>query len=508
MTVTLHTRTKWRLASVTFACTFAAMACFDHVRDWNSATRLLLTHAIVDDASMETTQYVSKDGRLLEHPPTRDLARTADGKYYCDKPPGQSLLGTAAYWKLRNVFGYPRAIDVAGHYEPSDYWVTLFTSGLATALTAALLVVFLSRLGVSPLASASTAVAYAWTTHAAVYGTLFYSHACAGLLILGSLFALSIPSRNERGGDGGTGRGGDGQENLLANAIAGLLAGTAVAFEYTAALFVAVVIVVWLVGMLGERRSSILPLALFIGAMLPSIVALAWYHWRITGDPLSPPYSLEVDPEFAYHRERTVPISLPSTEAALALLFSFNRGLIWNAPIVLGAIPGLVILWRQGRRRLASVIAFTSLGLFLAIAGFPSWHGGWTTGPRLLLPSLPLLVVAAGVWLGWRPRLPNLQWVDSALKLVMVFACVFSFVRITMLNIIGGRLPPSGPGAGLFDRSSITTEPHAGSWIANAIYQWWDLGMMMPVLEIVSIYTLLVFLGCIPLVVAFRSRRR
>lgn len=490
----MTTKPHWSVAAIAFLCTLLAMACFDHVRDWNTATRFLLSHAIVDHGTVEITRYVTADGRLRDDPPTRDLAATPDERYYCDKPPGQSLMGAAAYGILRTVFGFAPAMDVAGKAEPSDYWVTLGTSGLALAATAALLIRFLGRLGVGPFAATATAVAYAWTTYAAVYGTLNYSHAWAALLVLGSLVALPIPEPNGRGGK--EEKGSEGTRGWWASGLAGLLAGAAVAFEYTTAVFAGVVVSVWLVGMLGQPRARIGPFAAFVCGMLPAIAALAWYHWRITGDPFRPSYTLEVNPEFAYHRQRVVPISLASEEAVWGLLLSPYRGLVWNAPMVLGSIPGLVLLWMRRRKRLATIISLTYLGLFFAIGGFPSWHGGWATGPRLLLAGLPLLAIPVGVWLGWRPSSPGCRRVDLVMKFVWVLACIVSFVRITLLNVMGGRFPFEGPGSNPIGDPLSVTEPHCGQWIADGF------GGASPFLGFLLTLGVLGFLGALPIAAA------
>ena len=63
------------------------------------------------------------------------------GHYYCDKLPGFSLLAMAPYRLARAVLGLPAhpLKSEAKDYWPADYWVTLGTSGLFTAITAVLL---------------------------------------------------------------------------------------------------------------------------------------------------------------------------------------------------------------------------------------------------------------------------------------------------------------------------------------------------------------------------------
>src|ERR1700709_2273070 len=102
-------------------------------RDWNTASRLMLTYAVVDRGT------VSIDG-LEDH--THDRAKFR-GRYYSDKLPGFSLLAAGPYvvakW-ARRLPGHPLRRPGRGFtHWPADYWVTLATSGLLTALTGVVL---------------------------------------------------------------------------------------------------------------------------------------------------------------------------------------------------------------------------------------------------------------------------------------------------------------------------------------------------------------------------------
>ncbi len=74
------------------------------------------------------------------------------------------------------------------------------------------------------------------------------------------------------------------------------------------------------------------------------------------------------------------------------------RGLIWYNPILLLAIPGSLWFWRQERRLFLWCLAL--VGLFVAVyAKWYMWHGGYSWGPRFLVPILPFLTLLAGP--GW-----------------------------------------------------------------------------------------------------------
>src|SRR4051812_30842234 len=122
-----------------FLILLGSYAFFWHSRDWNSGSRLMLTYALVDRGT------VSLDG-LDEQ--TRDMA-FFHGRVYSDKLPGYSLLAAGPYVLARAVLRLPPhpLTRQAFAYWPADYWVTLATSGVLSALAGVLLVGLARDLG-------------------------------------------------------------------------------------------------------------------------------------------------------------------------------------------------------------------------------------------------------------------------------------------------------------------------------------------------------------------------
>ena len=85
-----------------------------------------------------------------------------------------------------------------------------------------------------------------------------------------------------------------------------------------------------------------------------------------------------------------------SGEALLGTLFSPNRGLFIFAPVYLLCVAGgLLVVWRWRRYHAIYLIAaVVAGGQWLIIATFdPTWWGGFSFGPRLFCPVLPLLTI-------------------------------------------------------------------------------------------------------------------
>ena len=86
-----------RPAAWVFLILLASNAFFWHSRDWNTASRLMLTYALVDRGTVIITGLEQQTG---------DRARF-QGQYYSDKLPGFSLLAAVPYAIARLVFGLP-----------------------------------------------------------------------------------------------------------------------------------------------------------------------------------------------------------------------------------------------------------------------------------------------------------------------------------------------------------------------------------------------------------------
>ena len=93
---------------------------------------------------------------------------------------------------------------------------------------------------------------------------------------------------------------------------------------------------------------------------------------------------------------RTIPAGVAG------LLISPGEGVAWFCPCVLLVFVAL----RKSKKRLE---VLTVLGLFMAFIGLHSywgnWAGGWSWGPRLLLPALPALISTMAILQGLQRKI-------------------------------------------------------------------------------------------------------
>jgi len=77
------------------------------------------------------------------------------------------------------------------------------------------------------------------------------------------------------------------------------------------------------------------------------------------------------------------------------LLVGPARGLFWYSPILLLAIPGSIWFWRHQRRMFWLTLGL--MGVYVLTYGkWYMWHGGYSWGPRFMLPLTPFLAMFAG----------------------------------------------------------------------------------------------------------------
>jgi 4-amino-4-deoxy-L-arabinose transferase-like glycosyltransferase len=418
--VELVTR-KSSLAAGVFLILLGSYAFFWHSRDWNTASRLMLTYAMVDRGRVEITGLDRNTG---------DKAFFR-GRYYSDKLPGYPLLAALPYvcakWAFR-LPSHPLGGEAEKYkYWPADYWITLGTSGLLTAWTAALLVLLARDLGCGAGAAALVGLAYGLSTPAYVYATLAYGHQASAFALLASFLLIRGTSPRFAG---------------LRLALAGFLAALASVIELQVAPVSAILGLYLLTEVLrGRHRPG--GLGLFaLGAVVPTLAMLV-YHDVAFGSPWEMGYFHHVN--FAHVHTRRNPLGLRSPDWGKLgpLLWSRYRGLFFHAPILILALPGWVVLMLRRLWSLVIVSLLICASVLLVNLSYPEWTGGWSTGPRLLLPLIPFamipvagLLAAGGRWT--RP----VTWIAVALAFmggVEMLLFQGASARIPNETVVAGR---------------------------------------------------------------------
>lgn len=158
---------------------------------------------------------------------------------------------------------------------------------------------------------------------------------------------------------------------------------------------------------------------------IAAIVTLAYNVYRFH-DALQFGYMPPVDPGF----------TTPLLEGARGLLLSPEKSVVLFAPAIVLVPLALVALWRRQRALVALLLALFAATFVLA-ATWWSWQGGWSWGPRLLIPGVAVVLAALGPWIGTSRSRLRLAAALFALGFALSFSAVLAPAGAQLL----GRAP-------------------------------------------------------------------
>lgn len=400
---------------------------FSGVSSPNERTRIYLTVALVEDGVLHVDGPLARYGRVY------DLAEHG-GHYYTDKAPGSSLLAAPVY-TLARAFHGPDAFTIQELVNLMRTWLML-----PTALAGFLLLRrLLGQLTIAPATRDVIALGYVLATPAFHYGTAFYGHVIVSTLCLAALVLLGEAGLwgPRSGSDMSPAR----YHGLIAGA--GAASGLMGLTEYQAIVMAALLALP--VALAPTRRFTGL-LAYGAGAT-PFAVALLVYNSIAFGGPFELSYHHLAGQQLRdLHGFGLAGATHPTWEAIYGLTLSRHRGLITTSPLTAFGLVGLFACRKTLPRALhLSALAIT-LYFLLIVSSSSVWYGGWSFGPRLLVPTLPLLAVAAARLLDDLTSRFN----EGPRALLGVFAgalarasILFGFVYHGLIKLTFAELPPT-----------------------------------------------------------------
>ena len=302
-----------------------------------------------------------------------------DGHLYSKKGLGSALLAAPFYW--------------LGIHIPQSGAIrfVMLANAFVTALTAWLLYRCVLELDYRPTVAVLTALAYGLGTMAWPYAKYLFSEPLTTLGLVLALLGLLALRRSRRQRTGGA------RFAFLAGVGLGLALLAKVANGVAWPFFVAYGF--WIIfhrpeegprSGVGKGRRDPAPTSVpgayrLAGAFLAPLVltglVLAAYNLARTGQLF----------DLGYAADET--FSTPLWLGLSGFLFSPGKSLFLFSPILLAALFGIPALLRQDRATallsLAVVVAYP-----LLYAGWFMWWGGWSWGPRFLVPILPFFTAA------------------------------------------------------------------------------------------------------------------
>jgi hypothetical protein len=292
--------------------------------------------------------------------------RTFRGHVYSDKAPGLALATVPAYLTLR----------AAGFRTSGDPTRALWALRLWSVVVPALLVLLITRSlaeRISPGFGTATAVALGAGTLILPFATSFYSHVLSAFLVLTS-FALLWKER-------------EGPPRLGLVAAAGIAAGFAVTTEYQTALALGVFAVYAILRTPRLARAAAYGAGVIVG-VIPLLAYNRWAFGSVT--------------HLSYFGDELASGTFASwlSPSLISGLFTFVAmpGLLVLAPVLACGIVGLVLLYADGKRAEALVIALVVAAFTIYNMTLPGLeYDAFLAGPRYLVPIIPLLVLPAAL---------------------------------------------------------------------------------------------------------------
>ena len=252
----------------------------------------------------------------------------------------------------------------------------VITSSSATfaALAAALLFLILARAGIPAAAAAGTSLIVALGTPLFAYSSWFFSEPLAAAILLAAAFAIfsgdcSAPVPVERAATGG------------------LLLGVALWVRPTHVIAVPV----FLLAILARERGRGIAPACAVAAVSGMFGAAYLFRNQVLfGNFFDFGY-----PATAEGGKHLNTFETPFITGLFGFLLSPGKSLFLFAPPLLVALPGVVRLARRDRG-LAVLAGVAPIGYLLFYARYTQWEGGYSFGPRYLLPAIPLACLGLG----------------------------------------------------------------------------------------------------------------
>ena len=292
----------------------------------------------------------------------------ADGELYSRKGAGMGLLALPLVW-LAQQWTALGLVQMA-----------LLLNPILTAWTGGLVYRTVIRLGWSRFVAVVTALAFGLATPAWPYTQTFFSDPVAMWGLFGALYSVLAYSQSRR------------KRYLFLGGIAWGLAYLARSINLVTLPVYILALALALAEM--EKRHDLRTIVvgrlrewIFFGfPILAAGLFSLWWNWLRYGGLFETGYV------------ETESFSGVWLEGIFGLLISPGRGILWYSPVIVLALAGIGWFRRNLRWFLVAVAGVTLLYLGF-YAKWYMWHGGYSWGPRFLVPVLPfVMALSAPIW--------------------------------------------------------------------------------------------------------------
>ncbi|MBA3872098.1 MAG: hypothetical protein H0X30_23375 [Anaerolineae bacterium] len=417
--------------------------------DWGANSRADMVYAFGDKGTLKIDDYHTNTGDLACFPgpfyadPTNVLGGNCTGSFYSDKSLGPSLLALPFYMVFKGIAALPPIQkfiasgkglgsmsdtlnpDGKGIRPDAVYqymalaFITFFASAVPSAFLGVIVFLMAARFARKDSYAFLLALAFGLATMAFPYSNALYQHQLAGFGAFTGFYLLWRVIYEKA--------------NLRWLWVVGILFSFAAITEYPVVPGLAIIFL-WALWRMPNRTALY---RVILGA-LPLMIVFAAFNYAAfnTIIPLGYKYSTNWQSE---HETGFLSLQLPSLDnlaRIYGLTFSPIRGIFITSPFLLLAIWGFYWMWQELKDRRGAII---TIALFVAYFFFYNsssvmWWGGFTIGPRYLIPMLPFF--ALPIIFAFN-RLLDKRW-GQILVGVLIAVSAFS---VWAMNIAGQQWP-------------------------------------------------------------------
>ncbi len=379
----------------------------------NNATRLFAAIELVERG----------DARIDDWAPLTIDKAVFDGHVYLDKAPGMTLLALPAVALADAVTG-DRATGIVRSVGDTRLdrflkWRLRLAAITGPALLTAIAAVLLYDLGLALTgrAAAGLVAALGYALGSPIWGlsTTIMGHAAVAALFVIAVWALARAAARGHG---------------IPALLGGAALGYAVVVEYQAVL-AGSAIALWAVWRLRGHPDRVRLLGLAAAGGIAGLMPLLAYNLIAFGTPFRIGYAGVQG--FEGMQQGLFGLGVPRLSVLFEIVFGDRRGLVWVAPILVLAVPGLASLAEDRRGKGIGLVAIAVVAIGLLVnAAYVYWDGGNATGPRHAMAMAGLFALGlapfwSGLRHGWqRIATAGLLGLSMAINLMIAAAEIFA----------------------------------------------------------------------------------
>ncbi len=365
-----HSKNHLRDAAILLLLFLSVFSYFLQDGYWNSNSRFGLIFSFVETGHFYIDSYCNEPDTYTED------RSFYNGHYYSDKAIGPAILGIIFYYPLfwmRQLFYFPDPFT-------TREILTILVVGLPSALSGSLIYLFCLYLSRNRFRSFMVATSIELGTMIFPYSIVLFSHSFSAALLFTSFYLIFFLKEKPKKKGGGY------------FFLIGLLLGWAFISEYPTAIIIAFLCLYFIFVIRQNPQFHHWEAIVFpiIGFMIPLFLQIS-YNRFCFGSFVSMGYS-HLENEYFQNsmNQGLAGIGLPDLRVLFYTTIHPLMGIFWQSPVLIFAFFGIKHYFSARPYRFEAILAaMMIIFYFIILSGYYMWWGGYSLGPRHLIPILP-----------------------------------------------------------------------------------------------------------------------